>query len=299
MGFSLSNLIDIPANIVTLGGYGASKAADAQKDAAAQNAALQRENMALQKQQYEEGIKRFYPFLQAGYQGLGQLTGQDMTYTDPNTGKEVVVKGSGQGFDLMKGVGNAPSYDTEYTARLKDYAQSPAYQAQNTLGQQALQRQLNARGLNYGATGASAGAQLSQQLTAADYDKYRGDLAQRYKALQGEYSQKRDINQSEYNRLMDLVKIGQGGATGTTGAATTYGQQASEAFKNIGAANTAAGQAEAGYQSGMAAMPWKLASLATSAFGGGGGGGGWFGGGGSPLTAANDTSNPNYNWFPK
>ena len=199
--------------------------AQAQESAANKAAEATTEAARVQKQIYEQTRKDFAPYQYGGYQGLSQLTGQTITYTDPQTGETRTIQGTGAPYDLMKGVGEQPSWEKEYTQQLGKYTESPAYQAQNAIAQQNLQRQLAARGLNYGATGASAGAELSRQLTATDYDKYRQDLASRYAALQGEYGQRRDINAQQYNQLLDLAKIGQGAAGSTGAAGTQYGQQ--------------------------------------------------------------------------
>ena len=191
------------------------------------------------------------------------------------------------------------NYDAEVTNKLADYKSSPAFQAQNTLGQQALQRSLNARGLNYGATGASAGAELEQKLIATDYDKYRqglegrygtlvGDVTDRYKALQGQYAIKRDQNSEGYNQLLDMVKVGQGAANSAGAAAGQNAQNASNTFASLGNAQANAAMAQgrnsAQMYSNLGAIPGQAASTVQSLSSMGGGN--WFGSG-----SGVDTSN--------
>ena len=230
--------------------------ANAQDDATAAQSAAASQNLMLQREIYNQQRQDFQPFLDAGYRGLGKA----------------------ENFDLMEGVGPAVDYDKEYTAKLGDYKQSAGFTAQNQLGQQALQRQLNARGLNYGATGASAGAQLESQLTATDYDKYRSDLGQRYKALQGEYALRRDVNQNKYSQMLDMVKAGQGAAGSMGQVGSSYAQQAAGAFNAMGNAVNPN-------------SPWQgLGAASANTFGAGmkgyqtGKDLGWWGGGSTAFT---------------
>jgi hypothetical protein len=222
MGNMFEDAFGVGANVVTLGGYGAYKQTKAQEKAAKRQQQAYENNLAMEKQQYEDQQKAFSPYQAYGYQGLGMLTGQDYEYEDPITGEIRTIKGSGRAYDFRD-----PSFDQEYTAKLGDYTSSPAYQAQNALAQEELQRQLMMRGLNYGATGASAGAKLNQQLVASDYDKYRSELANRYNALRGEKA-------NEYGRIMDALKVGQGAASSIGNAGQNYVSGAGQA--NLGAA---------------------------------------------------------------
>jgi len=204
----------ISGTIGAIGGMvGQAKATSAQKSADATNYMMQVQALNEQKKVQQEQENRFKPYLEAGYKGLGQA----------------------QGFDLMQGVGDQPNWDTEYTNKLGAYEESPAYQAQNMLGQQDLARARSARGLDFGApaAGANASAELSQRLRSTDYDKYRSDLGNRYKALQGEYANRRDVNASKYGQLTDLMKAGQGAANSIGQAGSQYGQQAGQAFGNM------------------------------------------------------------------
>jgi len=199
---------------IVSGTIGAIKGARAQDNATNMQQVLANQQAATQKSQYEDQKALFDPYLQAGYKGLGQA----------------------QNFDLMQGVGDQPNFDTEYTNKLSAYDESPAYQAQNMLGQQDLARARSARGLDFGApaAGANASAELSQRLRSTDYDKYRSDLGNRYKALQGEYANRRDVNASKYSQLTDMIKVGQGAASSTGQAGQNYANQAAGIFATLG-----------------------------------------------------------------
>lgn len=267
----------------------ANTTANAQRDATAQQ-------IELQKEMYDQYRKDFAPYQQAGYYGIGQLYGQTTTYTDPVTGEQRTVQGAGYPFSFTTDpytgeILKPPSYDNTVTNELGNYKQSEGYQAQNSLAQQALQRQLNARGLNYGATGASAAAELSQKLTASDYDKYRQDLQQRYQGLSTDFSQLMGVNQNEYNRLLDATKIGQGAAASAGQAGNSYAQQASSALQNManatGQAATAAGQAQAGLWSGLGTASANTFGTALRAYDYGSTQG-WWGSGGAGYSSLAD-----------
>ena len=213
-GFDWTKLIGpgVNAGIGLLGSYLASNVTSSAAEKA----------QGLQAAMYNQQRTDALPYMAAGYKGLAGL----------------------QTFDPQAGVGPQVSYQNEVTNALPNYNADPATVAQKALGQQALQRQLNARGLNYGATGASAGAELNQKYDLTGYDKYKGQLTDRYNALQGEYTQRQANNKTAYQQLLDQVKIGQG-ASGQAGtAATNYATQAGNSITN-------AGNADAGFYSGL------------------------------------------------
>ena len=180
-------------------------------------------------------------------------------------------------YDLMAGVGPAVSYDKEYTDKLGDYQSSPAFQAQNTLGQQVLGRASHARGLDTGRSAANAQGEQTQKLISTDYDKYRGDLAQRYKALQGEYGLRRENNQNRYTQLMDMTKLGQGAANSVTGLNQNYAGKQSADRGGIANSQISSGQSNANMWSGLGSV---MSNSLTS-----GGISSMFGGGAKPYNA--------------
>jgi hypothetical protein len=300
--------------------YGAHENSTAINDAANAQANSAQQQLDVQKQMFDTQRSDFAPYQELGLKGIADLgvynTGDQSMYTQA-TPEEIAQqnasdlssrswynRGRPSRYDtnqtyykdrsgnlitaaqydkLAKPLGEMPSYDQIVTDQMGNYNASPAFNAQNTLGQQALQRQLNARGLNYGATGASAGAELTQKLVASDYDKYRADLTDRYKALQGQYALKRDVNNQGYQSLLDQVKIGQGAANSAGQAAGQNAANASQTFAGLGQAQAnvamAQGRNSAQMYSNIGAIPGQAASMANSL-----GNSSWFNGGGAEIT---------------
>jgi len=179
-----------------------------------------------------------------------------------------------------------PSYQKEVIDPMNSwrYEQSPAYQAQNTLAQQGLNSQLQARGLTSSGLGAVKSADLSRKLTADDYNTERnyrlGQYTDKYKSLLND-------NTTRYQQLLDQVKVGQG-------AAGSLGQANNQYAQSVGQNTMAAGQAEASFYSGLGGLPFQAAStgLRTADYGNRAG---WWGGNGvnqAGLNAANVAYNP-------
>lgn len=233
-----------------LGLLGARAASTSMVDAAAAGINAQSDSaakaQAIQAQMYNQNRADFIPYMNAGYQGLAQL----------------------QGYNQNQGVGAQPNYDRTVTDQLGNYNADPGTVAQKALGQQDLQRNLNARGLNYGATAASAGAQLNQQYDAQGYDKYKGDLTNRYTALNNQYTQQRAANQDQYNKLLDIVKIGTGATSSTGQAGNNYANQTTGILSNLGNATQAGtalgGSAQSQFYSGLGNVAANTATNANS-----------------------------------
>ncbi len=155
-----------------------------------------------------------------------------------------------------------------------DYEQSPAYKAKYTLGMEELNKQLQARGLAPSGVGATRAADLARRLTAEDYakerDYRRGTLVDVYKGRLSE-------NMDRYNKILDLIKVGQGAAGELGRAGNIY---AGEVGKNT----MAAGNAQADFYSGLAGAPLQVANLGLKAYDAGKKGGWW------------DTSTPDPNY---
>lgn len=234
--------------------FGANKAREHLTEGAANQRNTLQAALAYQQGLREAAEKRSQPYEQLGVQG---------------------AQGLGK-FDLMEGVGPQVSYDKEYTNRLKDYEESPAFLAQNSLAQADLERQRQARGLSYGGPAASANAkaELGQKLRATDFDKYRGDLAQRYSALTGEYNQRRDINKDKYQRLMDMTKIGWGATSSLNDLGRGYAGLASNTMNGMADTWMTQAKANAGFYGNMM-------DTAMSGAKAGSGLGGMIGGGGA------------------
>jgi len=248
-----------------IGGVSSYLGGKAKSAAAEKNYQLQLANFQQEQQRNEANTGRLNPYMDAGAQGLGQA----------------------MNYDLMGGVGPDVSYDKEYTDKLKDYESSPAFQAQNTLGQQALGRASHNRGLDTGRSGANAQGELTQKLIATDYDKYRGDLGQRYKALQGEYGLRRENNQNRYKQLMDQVGIGQWGLGQKIGMDTRTGAQQASNTAGMANANTAGAGAKADMFTGIG----NAASQGLGGWAGASGGAGAGAGAGSMFSQYYDALN--------
>lgn len=230
-----------------IGAYAGSKAqANAIEEAGKISSASAAGQTALQGAMYNQSRADFKPYQDLGTAALPAL----------------------QQYDQFYGVGDPVSYDKEYTQNLWGYNEDPATAAQKALGQQSLQRQLNARGLNYGATGASAGAELDQKFDVQGYDKYKSQLSDRYKALQGEYSLRRDKATTGYQQLLDQVKIGQGAANSAGAANNQYATQGTQTLQNLGdtQANlaTQSGANQANFYNGLGALPGQVVNAANS-----------------------------------
>ena len=245
-----------------IGGVSSYFGGKAKANAAEKNYQLQLANFRQEQQRNEANTTRLNPYMDAGTQGLGKV----------------------MNYDLMAGVGPDVSYDQEYTNKLGDYQSSPAFQAQNTLDQQALGRASHARGMDTGRSAANAQGELTQKLISTDYDKYRGDLAQRYKALQGEYGLRRENNQNRYKQLMDQVGIGEWGIGQKIGMDTKTGAQQSSNVAGMANSNTAGANATADMFSGIGNAASRGLGGWSGMSGGAGAGGSMFDAGGANFS---------------
>jgi hypothetical protein len=271
---------------IVSGTVGAIMGSNAQKSAAKKQKDAAMAQVDEAQRQYDINRRIFYPYQQAGYYGLGQLYGQDVTYEDPYltlmTGDEVkrkkldknklwykddkgnyfagntkTVKGDGTPFDLLADPWTgkkmqAPEYDDVVTNELGNYEDDPGTAAMRSLGKAALNKQAQKFGISYSpGTMSSRLAELNQKYDQTGYSDYKAQLTDRYKALQAEFAQKRDINQNQYNTLLDAVKIGQN-ASGSAGqASNNYTSAYQNAMNQLGNAQAQSGAAEAALWSGL------------------------------------------------
>lgn len=224
------------------------------------------------------------PYGKIGAQGLAQLYGTNVDYVDPATGESTTYAGQGGDFNLMQDpyTGQTlqmPSYQAEYTDKLGGYEEDPGTKAQRALDTKAMAQQEQKR-VGYSTPGSSASraAELSQKYDVSGYNTYKNDLANRYNALQGEFSNKRSMTADRYNQLTQKMNLGLG-ATSSLGAAgqTNAANQAQAA--------TQAGQAQAGLWSGLGAASANTAGTAIKAYDYGSKAG-WFGSGTAATEAA-------------
>jgi hypothetical protein len=211
---------------IVSGTIAAFKGADAIQGAADTNAGAQ---TAI----YNDTKERFAPYEAAGKAALPGLTGWDAA--NPLPSFEDTVNKPMEGWD---------------------YKQSPAYEAKYTLGMEELNKQLQARGLAPSGVGATRAADLSRRLTSEDYagerTYKRGTLTDLYKSRYSE-------NTDRYNRLLDQVKMGQG-------AAGSMGQAGNQYAQGVGQAAMQAGEAKAGFYSGLGGLTGNAASTGLKAY---------------------------------
>ncbi len=153
---------------------------------------------------------------------------------------------------------NLPSFEDIVYKPMSDwkYQQSPAYQAKYTLASEELNNQLQARGLTPSAIGANRATDLSRRLTADDYATERGyEYGRRTDLYKGKLSE----NTDRYNRLLDQVKMAQG-------AAGTMGQAGNQYAQGVGQAAMEAGQAKAGFWSGLGGASAQTAATGLRAY---------------------------------
>lgn len=197
-----------------IGAVGASKAAGAQANAAKSAAQLQHEDqmasLAFQKQEFSTEQANMAPWLKAGTQGIGTLSG--------------LLSTPGQG--LL-----TPWTDTFKAPTAAEAAATPGYQFALEQGQNSIQNSAAGRGGLLSTGTMKTLDQYSQGLASQTYsDTYNralGEYQQRYNIFQGNQT-------NEFNRLAAISGVGQQ-------AATTLGQQGQAAASNIANINLTAG----------------------------------------------------------
>lgn len=190
--------------------WGAKKSSDSMSNAAKQSTDVQ-------QYIYDKNQELFDPYYKVGLSALEPLT---------NFGNVV-----------------APSYDKIVYDPMQswNYQQSPSYQAKYTLGMEELNKQLQARGLASSGVGANRAADLSRRITSEDYGNERAyRLAELQKRYTGRYSEYTD----RYNKLLDMVKIGQG-------AAGSLGQAGNQYASGVSNSALTSGANQASYYSGL------------------------------------------------
>lgn len=270
----------------------------AETGAAASDRATQA-TVDIQKEQLKAQQDALSPYGKIGAQGLAQMYGTNVDYIDPATGKTTTYAGQGGDFNLMQDpytgqTMQMPSYDKEYTQGLGGYEEDPGTRAQRALDSKRLAEQDQLR-VGYSTPGASASrsAELGQKYDVAGYDKFKGQLAERYKALQGEFAQKRAMTADRYDQLTQKMNLGLGvtkslGSSGQNFANAVSGANTANA-QNQATAATASGQAQAGLWSGLGAASANTASTGLKAYDYGQKAGWW---GGASGTAAATESAP-------
>lgn len=135
-------------------------AAGAQKDAAAQQAAVQRDQIAENRRQYDVSRQDLKPYREAGYTALSRLSG---------------------------GTKKGGEFDRTFTG--KDFVKDPGYEFRLGEGQRAVDASAAARGGVLSGGALKALARYNQGFASneygAAYDRFNNDLTSRYNRLAG------------------------------------------------------------------------------------------------------------------
>lgn len=250
-------------------------ATDATKEIAADQLRFQQEQLA--------------PYGKIGAQGLAQMYGTDVEYIDSITGEKSTIAGQGGDFNLMQDpytgeIMQMPSYDKEYTQGLGGYEEDAGTRAQRALDTKRLAQQDQQR-VGYSTPGASASraAELGQKYDVSGYDKFKGQLADRYKALQGEFAQKRAMTADRYDQLTQKMNLGLGVTKSLGASGQNFANQAGQALQQQG-------QTQAALWSGLGAASANTAGTALKAYDYGKTAGWWGGSGAAGGASANIVS---------
>lgn len=218
--------------------YGASKAADAQSEAADKA-------IANQQQMYGQNKQMLLPYINAGTNMLPSLQG----WSDPNNASSPLAQ-------LLKLT--TPGADMSATL-----AQTPGFQFSNTYGQKAVQNSLAARGLGGpGGAMAKGAANYAEGLAGNTWTSVVQQLLNTYQAGGGQMQNVANLGE---NAGAALAGVGSNTANSISGSLTGAGNAQAAGYNAIG---TAAGGV--GNSIGTAALLQQLT-------GGGGGGGGIYG----------------------
>ena len=203
--------------------YGANRAADTQAGAARESGAISRDvadrQLALQKQQYEEGVARQQPWLTAGTNALARM--QAGEFAQPGA----------------------------FNFGANDYQADPGYAFRLSEGQKALERTAAARGGLISGSALKAATRYGQDMGSQEYQNAYS------RALTG-YNANVARADTGYNRLAGMAGIGQTTGQQLNTAGANYAGAGSATLGNYGTAMgnsiMGAGNAQAAGQMGMA-----------------------------------------------
>lgn len=187
---------------------GGGKQASAAKSAAQTQANAANHATDIQAQQFQQEQANQKPWLQAGQNALGTLTGQLPTLT--------------QGFDPT-----SAGLPSNFSYSAADMQQDPAYQFAMQQGQQAIQRSAAAQG---NALGGGTLKALDQYATGTANQFYNQDYTRAQNTYQQNYGNAFNTfgtNQSNaFNRLASVAGVGQTANTQLGQAGQNYANQA-------------------------------------------------------------------------
>lgn len=188
---------------------GSAISADAAGDAADTQAAAADRASKLQKEQYDATVKRNEPFVQGGTTAFNALL--DRLGLSKNT--------TAPGFGTF---GKAPT--------AAEVMAEPGYQFGLDQGQQAINRQLNARGLTNSGAQIKAAARFGNNYATTQYGNA--------------FARQQQGQQQAYNQIGNIANMGQNSANNTGQAGANYAAQAGNNAIGAGNAQAAAGIAQ-------------------------------------------------------
>jgi hypothetical protein len=221
--------------------YGSSKAADAQRAAAAESAAVQREmadkSIAAQREMYDIGRADLAPYRETGVEAQNQL----------------------RSFLGIGGDATAPGYG-KYTKdfSMSDFTTDPGYQFRLEQGLRAINASAAAKGMGMAGANIKGAAEYGQNLASNEYT----NAFNRYQTNRA----------AQLDPLFKLYSGGQASAAGSAAQAGALGQNLGQTYSNLGSnvaqAAVAGGNAQAsGYLNSANAITNALNQGASSYLG--------------------------------
>lgn len=265
--------------------HAAGKAADAQQAAADASNNLSR-------QQYDQTVARNAPFVSGGTTSFNALL--DRLGLSGNAGAQGFgTLGQNNQFSYQPG-GNYGDLTAGFKAPTAEQVMAePGYEFARQQGEQAIQRQLNAKGMRYSGAEGKALARFGNDYASGQYANAFGRLGQanaqdfgqrstafgQNMAAQGQgygqalnaFNANQGAQQQQYNQLSGVANTGQQAANNTS----AYGSQyASTAGQNLQGAANAQGAAAIGQANAWGnALNQGISAFKNSGLGGSGGGG--------------------------
>ena len=234
--------------------------ANSAKGAADKQSSAANASTALQQGIYEDTVQRNQPFVQGGTTAFNALLGR--------LGLAGADGSAASGYGTL---GRMPTAE--------EVMATPGYQFGMDQGQNALNRQLNARGMSYSGAQLKAANMFGNNYATTQYNNAFNNL--------------QNSNNQAFNQLAQVANLGQNSANNSASAGANFGIQAGNNMQ--GAANAqGAAQIAGGNAWGNALNQGFSAYKNSGGFGGGSGGGTQYSGGSFGGGTANDYINPGY-----
>jgi hypothetical protein len=220
---------------VVAGVAGAAISSNGAKNAANTQAGAANAATALQQGIYNDTVQRNQPYVQGGQTAFNALLGR---------------------LGLAGADGSAASgYGSFKTPTAEEVMAQPGYQFGLEQGQNALNRQLNARGMSYSGAQLKAANMFGNNYATGQY--------------QNAFNNLQSSNQQAYTQLMGAAGLGQASANNTASAGQQFGAQAGQ---NMTGAANAQGAAQIASGNAWGNVLNQGVSAYKNASGGGGGG---------------------------